>query len=80
MAEITEQDYIQLQQQILCCAKIVADMPLDAFLEKINVCESLAPVIDPTLYRQGQDKLQLIKKLALGLRSFQAVVIKNRMS
>ena len=76
MADITEQDYIQVQQQILFCAKIVVDMPLAEFLQKIDVCESLAPIVDPTLFRQGQDKLQLIKELARGLQQFHKVAVK----
>jgi len=76
MADITKQDYIQTQQQIICFATIVADMPLAEFLGKINTCESLSPILDPTLFRQGQDNLQLIKELASGLQKFQKVVIK----
>jgi len=74
MTDITTESYIETQRQILHCAEIVAVLPLAAFLEKINVCESIAPRTDPTLWRQGHKKLQLIKELANGLEEFQRIV------
>lgn len=73
---MTEEEYIQTQQQLLCLAGIVKDMPLAEFLHKINICESVSPLINPTLYIKGADKLTLIKRIAEGAQAFQNNVIK----
>ena len=50
-------------------------MPIDEFLRKINICESVSPLIDPTLYMKGADKLTFIKRIAESARHFQRDVI-----
>ena len=69
-------EYIQTQQQLLCLAGIVKDLPIDEFLRKINICESVSPLIDPTLYMKGADKLTFIKRIAESARDFQRNIIK----
>lgn len=71
-----EEKYIQTQQQLICLAGIIKDMPLSEFLHKINICETISPLIDPTLYRQGADKLTFIKQIAESAQNFQSDIIK----
>lgn len=69
-----KEEYIQTQQQLLCLISIIKDMPLKEFLHKIDICESVSPLIDPTLYMKGADKLTFIKCIAEGARHFQDVI------
>ena len=68
---MTDEEYSLTQQNLLIVAGFVKDMPLDAFLSRISNCESIAPILDPTLYIKGATKLQQIKRLAQSLQPFQ---------
>ena len=74
---MNDEEYIAIQRQLLCFAGIIKDMPITEFLERINHCETVAPIIDPTLYIAGIDKLSSIKKIAEGARSFQKAVVES---
>ena len=69
--KISEEDYVQTQSQIILLAKLVRDLPLAAFLDRIQRCESVAPIFNPSLYMRGTKKLDLIKQMAEGLCAFQ---------
>lgn len=69
--KLTEDEYTMLQSQLFTLGRIVRDMPLDAMLEQISRTETIAPFVDPTRYRAGMGKLELIKRMAVGLRGFQ---------
>jgi len=71
---MTDEKYIIVQQQIVAFAGIVKDLPLDEFLERIELCEAVAPMIDPTLYMQGADNLHKIRRIAEALKVFQETV------
>lgn len=72
-----DEEYILTQQQLLCLVGIVKDMPLYEFLKKINICETIAPLLNPTLYMQGGDKLASIKRIAVSARDFQINIRKE---
>lgn len=59
--------YVQTQLSILNIAKIASQLDLDGFLKQISSTETLAPMIDPTLYMKAHDNLQAVKKLAESL-------------
>jgi hypothetical protein len=69
--DISSEDYTQTQSQIILLGKLVRDLPLVAFLNKIQRCESVAPLFNPSLYMRGTKKLDLIKQMAEGLLEFQ---------
>lgn len=71
MEDITKEEYETTQQQMLLIARIVREMPLAAFLRAAERMDTVAPIIDPTLYLRGRDKLDTIKKMAEGLLAFQ---------
>lgn len=72
---MNDEEYIQVQQQLLCFAAIVKDMPLSEFLQRISTCETVAPLVDPILFMKGIVKLTCIKKIAEGAMSFQNAIV-----
>lgn len=73
---MNNETYVQTQQHLIALAGIVKDMPLMDFISKINICETVAPMIDPTLYMEGTSKLTFIKRIAESAQNFQKDVIK----
>jgi hypothetical protein len=69
--EISNAEYQACQDQMLLLARMVRDMPLVDFLQAISRAEAVGPMVDPTLYIRGRDKLEEIKLMAEGLRKFQ---------
>jgi hypothetical protein len=65
--EMTDEDYIQTQSTILMVARMIQTLPLEEFLKRINRSESIAPLIDPTLYMKASDNLGSIRKIAQSL-------------
>jgi len=71
-----EAEYIQTQQQLLCLVGIIKDLPLKEFLHKIDICETVSPLINPILYMKGADNLTFIKRIAEKAQDFQNTVMK----
>lgn len=69
--KITPEEYETLQSQLFTIARLVRDMPLTAFLEQLAHADSVGPMLDPTAWRHASKRLDLIKRLAEGLRAFQ---------
>lgn len=59
------EDYIITQQQLITVANMASTIDLENFISMISRTESVAPVIDPTLYMKGADNLSALKKLAI---------------
>lgn len=57
--------YIMTQMRILEMAKIADSLDIDTFLLCIKNAETVAPMIDPTLFMKAQANMQAVKKLAL---------------
>ncbi len=66
-----EERYIQTQKEILLLIPLIKALPLVDFLNAISHCETVAPIIDPTLYMKGATKLGIIKRYAEALRRAQ---------
>lgn len=56
--------YIETQMRILEMAKIANSLDIETFLLCIRNAETMAPMIDPTMYMKAQKNLSAIKKLA----------------
>lgn len=69
---ITQEQYIETQQQLLILSAIVRDMPLAEFLAAAERADAFGPVLDPSLWKANQQNLQTIKTMAKGLMTFQA--------
>ncbi|MHB8928903.1 MAG: hypothetical protein ACYC9Q_14895 [Bacillota bacterium] len=70
---MTDEEYLQTQQQIELLAVLILLLDLDGFLERIRHAEAMVPMVDPTLWMKGGSALQKVKGLAEGLRQFKKV-------
>jgi len=71
MSDMTDTEHQTVQHQLMTFYGVIKDMPLEDFIDRINECETLAPLLDPTAYIQGADRMEAIKKLAQGALVFQ---------
>ena len=55
---------------------ITGDLDLEGFMERIEQSEALAPIIDPTLYLQGAERLTMIKDIARAGLEFKRAIHK----
>lgn len=74
--DLDDETYILVQQQITAFAGVVRNMPLRAFLERIDRAESVAPMLDPTLFMRAGKNLAVIKVFAESLLTFQRAIQK----
>ena len=65
---ITDEQYLNTQTQLTLIAGLAQDMDLNGFLARINDSHSIAPILDPTLYRAGMKRLELIADLARAMQ------------
>jgi len=68
-----KKDYIDTQTKIITMSQIVSELPLQKFISAIDQADTLGPLIDPTLWIQGQNQMKKVKKLAQALFEFQLV-------
>jgi hypothetical protein len=65
---MTDAEYYLIQSQVCSIAGLVqATLPpekLKEFLRRIDLAESVGPVMDPTLFRQASEALDRIKQMA----------------
>lgn len=60
-------EYLRTQATIVNMGLALRNLDLTGFLNQITKAETLAPMIDPTMYKKAQDNLTAIKKLATAL-------------
>lgn len=71
---MSDAEYSRTKVQLIVCIQTVSRMDLDGFLDRIRECETLGPILEPTLYRAGADRLAEVRRAAEALRRFQAEV------
>jgi len=64
-------EYLTTQFMILHIAAALRQLDLGKFLERISRTHAFAPILDPTLYRMGIDKLSTVETIAATLYSAQ---------
>jgi len=69
---LSDVEYLATQQKMQTLANLLlaSKLDLNAFLERIALAESIAPITDPTLYKKGAGKLDDVKRLANSLKPF----------
>ncbi|HBE80362.1 MAG TPA: hypothetical protein DDW65_21650 [Firmicutes bacterium] len=73
---MSDTDYKYTQHQLIIIANALNQLELDLFLERIEQAEALGPLINPTLYRKGAEKLEQVKTIALAAKSLKEVFVK----
>ena len=63
--------YAAVQGQLLAIVSIVAEMPLQEFIQAGEHAQSIGPFINPTLWMKGNKQLEGVMRLAIALRVFQ---------
>lgn len=69
---MTETEYYQTQTMVLQIGRAASELDLDGFIAAINHAQTVAPIIDPTLYREAAENMAALKDLAQKLRPIQA--------
>lgn len=67
-ARMTNEEYSSGQQTLIMAAALLGTVDLDALIAMIDSCHSTAPILDPTLYRRGMDRLGPIREMAVHAR------------
>lgn len=70
---MSDEEYTQIQQTLVIAAQLLLPLDLDRFLQAINHAETVAPILDPTLWIRGSRKLEQVKELAEAARKMQAI-------
>lgn len=60
-------DYMKTQMQMVKLGKMIQPLRIGEFLRAIANAETVAPVVDPTLFRKAQGNLTALKELAQAL-------------
>lgn len=68
---MNEEEYINVQQNLILLGQLIGTMDLDGFVAWINRAETIGPIADPTTYRQAQKRLGEVKRLAEAAQVFQ---------
>jgi hypothetical protein len=80
MKKLTKENYVEEHQTAVRNAmliyQIIRDEPLAELLERIDRAEGVAPVLDPTLYRDKRQALSEDKRMIEALFSFQSAMKK----
>ena len=71
---LNNEEYLDNQTAIILLSQLVSQMPLDAFIDRLNYAATVGPFLDPTLYKAAGERLEKIGRIAQALRTFQHVV------
>lgn len=70
---MNDSQYRDTQDRLQLIGSLALTLDLDGFLDRISRTETLAPILDPTLYMRGSDKLQQVRELAEAVHRVQRV-------
>ena len=70
---MTGTEYELTQTALLTIVRVIGVYKLDwdDFLERIELADAAGPVLDPTLYRNGQANMHKIRELARATQAYQ---------
>lgn len=60
---MNDEQYSTAVSALIEHAKTIREIDIHGVLQRIKECETVAPIIDPTLYRRGAPNLGATKKL-----------------
>jgi len=72
---MNDQEYQETQNALILIAKMISGLDLTGFLKRIEQADSVALILDPTLYRRGAERMHAIKKLAQEAKRVQSAFI-----
>jgi hypothetical protein len=71
---MSNDEYLQTQSQVMLLGALVRELPLEQFLERARRASNVGALFAPSHYIAGEEKLELVIKLAEKLRAFQAAL------
>jgi hypothetical protein len=67
--------YVRTQKALLSICRMVSTLPLDEYLAAINRAEVTGPILDPTLWQKGHEKMEQVKRLAEAVAHVQHLLV-----
>jgi len=67
---LSNEDFLTIQQQLTIFGGAVMVLDLEGFIARCQHAEAVAPLIDPTAFMKGHEKLEALKDLAEGALKF----------
>ena len=64
---MTAEEYAEAQEGLVIVAAMVRNLPLEEMLRAIARAETVAPILDPTLFLRAGAKMAQVKQLAEAL-------------
>jgi hypothetical protein len=71
MPRITPGEYQMIQTELITMAATVQGFDLEGFLENISYADTMGPILDPTLWTKGSDRMHKIEQIARAALRFQ---------
>lgn len=75
---MNDDEYLSVQTALMAFSAGIKTLDVEGFLARIGRCETVSPIVDPTLYRQGREPLEKIKCVAQAALTFQRKVQNER--
>lgn len=72
---LSNEDFLTIQQQIVIFGGAVAVLDLEGFLSRIGTAEAAAPLLDPSAFIAGHEKMSALKELAEGALKFKRATL-----
>jgi hypothetical protein len=72
----TQEDFVVFQHKLALLAKGIMELPLEEYLERVNMTTTLAPILDPTLYLKGAKSLEEWTEVARAMRDCKDKLLK----
>lgn len=61
---MTNEEYIQTQLQLQALTTILLSMNLEGFLDRIEIADTMGPMLDPTLYNKAGANFRTVQQIA----------------
>lgn len=78
LRSMSDVEYGLVQQAIIQAGDLLAMLDLPAFIDRANVALAVGPVLNPTLYMRGVDRLEAVRDMATAALRFRNAVERLR--
>ncbi len=73
---MTNEEYIQTQLQLQALTTILLSMNLEGFLDRIEIADTMGPILDPTLYKKSGTDFRTVQQVARAVFDCQQELIR----
>lgn len=68
---MTNEEYMQTQLQLQALTTILLSMNLEGFLDRIEIADTMGPILDPTLYKKAGADFRTVQQTARAVHECQ---------